>query len=441
MPRSKKNPEETVSAEPSESLEAAPKPKAKKKTLKTCEAAPSHKKEHSGILQAEVNIGTAGHVDHGKTSLTKALTGKWTDTHSEELKRGISIRLGYADATFYEYEGLPAPQKYGALPEKDGKKGKILRKVSFVDAPGHETLMTTMLSGASLLDGALLVIAANEPCPQPRTAEHLMALHIAGVHHIVVAQNKVDLVTPERANESHNEIKKFLNDYGYASAPIVPVSANFNVNIDLLIQMLQEHVPTPKHERSVPLKMHISRSFDVNKPGTEISELKGGVLGGSITHGILSPGQTVEVTPGLSGKPFTLTVQSIQISEGLLSEAHAGGLIAIGTQLDPGITNMDKLKGQILCEPGSLPAPTESVLIEWNELPRLLGDKLPFPHVNELFVLTIGTNTVVGEIISIKKKMIDLQLKGKTVCEKGQKIAISRRDKAAWRLAGWGVVQ
>ncbi|HDH28209.1 MAG TPA: translation initiation factor IF-2 subunit gamma, partial [Euryarchaeota archaeon] len=121
-----------------------------------------------------------GHVDHGKTTLTQALSGVWTDVHSEELKRGISIRLGYADATFRKCPKCDEPTCYTT--EKkcpvDGSKTEVLRTVSFVDSPGHETLMATMLSGGALMDGAVLVIAANESCPQPQTKEHLMALDV-----------------------------------------------------------------------------------------------------------------------------------------------------------------------------------------------------------------------------------------------------------------------
>ena len=136
----------------------------------------------------EVSIGTVGHVDHGKTSLVFSLTGKWADTHSEEMKRGITIRLGYADAVFYK-EG----SSYTTKP-KDKSDAKVLRKASFVDAPGHESLMATMLSGATIMDGALLLIAANEDCPQPQTREHLMALQIVGIKNVVIVQNKIDLV-------------------------------------------------------------------------------------------------------------------------------------------------------------------------------------------------------------------------------------------------------
>ena len=176
-------------------------------------------------MQADMNIGMLGHVDHGKTTLTKALTGKWTDTHSEEIKRGISIRLGYADARIYECKKCnilsPKPEC-----SKCGGKAELLRKISIVDAPGHETLMTTVISATSILDGVIFLIAANEPCPQPQTMEHLLVLNSTGVKKIIVVQTKIDLVTKEKALENYKQIKKFLKGTAAENAPIIPVSAN-----------------------------------------------------------------------------------------------------------------------------------------------------------------------------------------------------------------------
>ncbi len=145
-------------------------------------------------IQPEINIGMVGHVDHGKTTLVKALSGIWTDTHSEEIKRGITIRLGYANAAFYKCEKC---KKLGLSPKCSCKgKAKLLRKVSFVDAPGHESLMATMLSGATIMDGAILLIAANEKCPQPQTREHLMALKISGIKIRAAATNSKAIGVP-----------------------------------------------------------------------------------------------------------------------------------------------------------------------------------------------------------------------------------------------------
>ena len=145
----------------------------------------------------EVNIGMVGHVDHGESTLTKLLTGVKTDYFSEEIKRGISIKLGYADTPIYRCpEGFPT--RYSVNPADCGKGGVVERVVSFVDSPGHESLMATMLSGAAIMDGAIMVIAANEKCPKPQTREHLTALNFLGIRNIVIVQNKIDLVTEER---------------------------------------------------------------------------------------------------------------------------------------------------------------------------------------------------------------------------------------------------
>ncbi|HLC74747.1 MAG TPA: GTP-binding protein, partial [Candidatus Nanoarchaeia archaeon] len=177
----------------------------------------------SDKIQPEVNIGLVGHVDHGKTTLTERLSGKWTDTHSEELRRGITIRLGYADTVFVKTKDGKYTTEHVAKLEK--KEYTILRKISLVDAPGHESLMATMLAGSTIIDGALLLVSAAEECPQPQTREHIMALQIAGIKNIIVLQNKIDLVSEEEALANYKQIKEFLKSTNYENAPIIPISA------------------------------------------------------------------------------------------------------------------------------------------------------------------------------------------------------------------------
>ncbi|MEM4516579.1 MAG: translation initiation factor IF-2 subunit gamma, partial [Desulfurococcaceae archaeon] len=205
------------------------------------------------IKPPEVNIGVVGHVDHGKTTLVQALTGIWTARHSKELERGMTIFLGYADGNIAYCSSLNPPEAYTTdLVCSDGSEARLLRRVSYVDAPGHEAYMTTMLSGAMIVDGAILVVAANEPCPQPQTVEHLMALEILGVKNIIIVQNKIDVVSKEKAIKNYQEILSFIKGTAAENAPIIPVSALHKVNIDVLLQAIQERIPTPQRDLSKP---------------------------------------------------------------------------------------------------------------------------------------------------------------------------------------------
>jgi translation initiation factor 2 subunit 3 len=304
-------------------------------------------------MQADMNIGMLGHVDHGKTTLTEALTGKWTDTHSEEMKRGISIRLGYADARIFHCSKCDL---YGVEEKckKCGGKLKLHRKISIVDAPGHETLMTTVISATSILDGVLFLIAANEECPQPQTTEHLLVLNSTGIKKIIIVQTKIDLVSKEKAIENYKQIKEFLKGTAAEDAPIIPVAANTGLNINTLLRAVDKSMTPHKFDEKADLRMYISRSFDVNKPGAEISKLKGGVLGGSIVQGVLKTGDEIEIKPGLmkkdASKPVsvTTTVQALREEEDDLKSAKPGGLVAVGTLLDPSVTKSDALVGEIV---------------------------------------------------------------------------------------------
>jgi len=332
--------------------------------------------------QPEVNIGMIGHVDHGKTTLTQRLTGKWTDVHSEEIKRGISIKLGYADAAFYKCPKCNEPKCYCTKNKCPtcGSTTELLRVVSFVDSPGHETLMAVMLSGAAIMDGAVLVIAANEPCPQPQTKEHLAALDIVGAKNIVIVQNKIDLVSEKNAIKNYEQILKFVEGTCAEKAPIIPVSAHHDVNIDVLIKTLEEKIPTPKRDKDKPPLMYVARSFDINKPGTRPNELKGGVIGGSLIQGILHKGDEIEIAPGRrmekEGKKtietITTAVNSLITGGKSVEEASPGGLIAIGTGLDPARTKSDSFAGKVAGKSGSLPPTLESFDLSITLLKRVV---------------------------------------------------------------------
>ncbi len=405
--------------------------------------------------QPEVNIGLIGHVDHGKTTLTKALSGKWTDEHSEEVKRGISIKLGYADTTFYKGQDAQGNDVFTSKPKDPRLAGEptLLRRVSFVDAPGHETLMATMLSGAALMDGALLMVAANEKCPQPQTKEHLQALDIVGAQNIVIVQNKIDLVSQERALENYNEIKEFVKGTVAENAPIVPVSAHHDVNLGYLIRTIEEVIPTPPHEPDADPLLLIARSFDINRPGTRPTKLRGGVIGGSLARGTLRVGDDVEIVPGLRVdeggqtvyKPLTTKVTSLFCGNQEVEAAGPGGLIAIGTSLDPAIAKADSLTGRMLGLKEKLPPVLDRITMDVHLLERVVGSaddtEVEPVKVKEPLMLNVGTATTVGLVLRTAGDTVEAALRLAVAAEPGARIAISRRVGGRWRLIGYGILQ
>ena len=405
--------------------------------------------------QPEVNIGLVGHVDHGKTTLTKALSGIWTDTHSEELKRGISIKLGYADTAFYKTsEG----EYYATGRRPDGGKDDVTelqRVISFVDAPGHETLMAIMITGASIMDGAMLMVAANETCPQAQTREHLMALEIAGIDNIVIVQNKIDLVTKERAIESHEEIKSFLKGTIAENAPIIPVSAHHDVNLDVLIHAIEATIPTPDRSEDKRAIMHVARSFDINKPGTRPTKLRGGVIGGSIVEGqfnidddiVIGPGRKIQKGSKVSYEPIQTKVSSMQGGGLSLDNMHAGGLCGMATPLDPAITTADNLSGQVVARVGDLPEVRDAVDILVHLMENMVAGEGEEPspimplRSNEMLMVNVATATSVGVVSNVKKGTATLTLRLPICADSGQRISLSRRVGSRWRLIGHGTIQ
>ncbi|HHE36652.1 MAG TPA: translation initiation factor IF-2 subunit gamma [Candidatus Woesearchaeota archaeon] len=405
--------------------------------------------------QPVLNIGLVGHVDHGKTTLTEKLSGKWTDTHSEELKRGITIRLGYADTVFRKCPKCKGIEAYtvSKICAKHNVPTTFLRKVSFVDAPGHESLMATMLSGATIMDGALLLVAANEPCPQPQTREHLMALKIAGIKHLVVVQNKIDLVTKERAIRNYKEIKEFLKGTEYENAPIIPISAQHRVNIDALIKAIEETIPTPRRDPNANPLLLVARSFDINKPGVTPDKMRGGVLGGAIIRGKLRVGNRIEIRPGrvveeqnkLVAKPIFTTIVSAMTGGVVVNELGPGGSVAIQTTLDPAVVHSDSLTGNLVGLPGRLPRVWYELNLDVHLLDRVVGSREELEvepiKMSEVLLLNVNGEKSIGFVYELGKNSAKCRLKMPLCAEVGDKVTISRRIGTRFRLIGYAIIK
>ena len=397
-----------------------------------------------------INIGTSGHVDHGKTTLIESITGVWTSGHSEELRRGITIKVGYADAAFYKCPNCAPPSNYSAQPKCNlcNSDAELTRVVSFVDSPGHESLMANMLSGGALMDGAILVIAANEKVPQPQTREHLLALQVLGIKNIVIVQNKVDLTERDAAIENYNQIKEFVSGSVAEKAPIIPISAQHKINIDVLIESIEKYIPTPERINNDTGIMHILRSFDINKPGTPIKNIKGGALGGALIQGEFETGNEIEILPGIYNEkknkyePIISKIASLATGAGIVDKVKPGGLVAIGSKLDPSFIKSDSLIGSVIGKPNTLPNTVDEITIDINLFDTAVGTqdmvKVDPIKTKENLRLNIGTAVTTGTVTNSKNQRIEIKIKKPICLMPKSKVAISRRIADRWRLIGAG---
>jgi len=388
----------------------------------------------------ELNVGVVGHIDHGKTTLLSRLTGKFTDTHSEELKRGITIKLGYADLTIFK-QG----DKFNTE-----KKGKPTRYISFIDAPGHEMLMATMLSGAAIIDAAILVIAANEGI-KPQTVEHFMTLQSKKIKNIIIVQNKIDLVSKEQALKNYKEIKEFVKSTLAENAPIIPVSAQQGINIDKILEELCK-IEIPERKINEEPIFLIARSFDINKPGTKIDELSGGILGGILKKGKFKVGDEIEIKPGLNIKKanqeiyqtLTTKIASLRKGDQSVKGVEPGASISIETGLDPFLTKTDSLTGCVAGLKGKLPEITHNIKIKIELFKEVLGSKerknVEPVKTKEMLMLSVNTTITVGTVEKINEDAIELFLNIPVVALKGDNVGIARNLDGHWRLIGWGKI-
>jgi translation initiation factor 2 subunit 3 len=470
--------------------------------------------------QATINVGTIGHVAHGKSTVVKAISGVQTVRFKNELERNITIKLGYANAKIYqgkllkktanntttdEAAAAAATATVAATPTgtvytsrgsshpdvfiEKGREYKLRRHVSFVDCPGHDILMATMLNGAAVMDAALLLIAGNETCPQPQTSEHLAAVEIMRLQHIIILQNKVDLVKPDAALAQQEQIRKFVAGTVADAAPILPISAVLRYNMDIVCEYLVRKIPLPLRDFTSQPRLIVIRSFDVNRPGQDVLNLQGGVAGGSILQGVLRVGDEIEVRPGIVNKqasssstaadksagdaadkekedsagggggekklqmicnPIYSKISSLYAEQNDLQFAVPGGLIGVGTRIDPTLTRADRLVGQVLGLKGQLPDVFSEIEISYYLLRRLLGvktsdggkqAKVQKLTKGEILMVNIGSTATGGCVSAVKGDLARIALTNPVCTEEGEKIALSRRVDRHWRLIGWGQIR
>lgn len=387
--------------------------------------------------QATINIGTAGTVSNGKSTTVRAVTGIRTQRHKKEIEKNLTINLGYANVKIFQdmktgFLSVAKSNVNEMVHPVTGDEMKLVRHISYVDTPGHNSYVATMISGTSLMDSALLIIAANEPkVPTQQCYEHLLALNRAGVSNILVLQNKMDLVSKKEAVDNLNKIREFIAGSPIEDSVILPISAQFGTNIDQVVKYLRHGVGEPMRKLNEPVRITIVRSFDVNKPNCKYTDLIGGVIGGSLTQGVLFVGDWIEIRPGVKmpdGKchPLLAKVVSLYSEKNKMEYAIPGGLIAIGLDIDAGLTRNNVLVGSVAGQPGTLPPVYDKMLIKYAKLRRDV--KLDKIKAGDKIVLSANSAVINAVVEKADKKRVLLKAERVICGDVGMSVALLRND-------------
>lgn len=425
------------------------------------------------IKQPLINIGLLGHVANGKSSLVRTITGEKTSRGDsrcvqKQEKREMTIQIGYSNAKIYQCTNCPKPDCYYStegsnkiVPEctmcHTTQHMILVQFVSFVDCPGHRQLMQNMISGSIVMDAAILVIDSTQTSTQTQTEEHLIAAEIVGInHYIAIAQNKIDLVAKEEKGlEKLYDRVEIIKDLVEGTAadisdtPVIPTSFSpgGSINLKLLLQQIVERAAPNHHPvyKNYPVFIHCIRSFDVNKPGP-LKKLVGGVIGGTIMNGKLSVGDTIEIRPGRrmpdnSFKPIHTMITSLHSGKTSLQVAYPGGLIGIGTTMEPSLTRSDAMVGMCAGLVGTLPEPVTQIELQFQMLTKSIGGDQQSNRIRlssgQIVQLAFGACTVKGKLDSkISKKCFRVILE-KPVCHiDGQSIPVSKNIGGVWSIIG-----
>jgi selenocysteine-specific elongation factor len=337
-------------------------------------------------------IGTAGHVDHGKSTLVEALTGRDPDRWAEEKRRGLTIDLGFAWTTL----------------EPAGE-------VSFVDVPGHERFLKNMLAGIEAIDVALFVVAADEGW-MPQSEEHLAVLHLLGIDSGVIALTKIDIVDPDLAGIVEMEVAERLKGTTLETAPIIPVSAKTGEGIDRLRGELAARVSALRHQGDRP-RLWVDRAFSVRGAGT--------VVTGTLTDGPMRVGEELELLPGQK----QARIRGMQSHEQEIEAAEPGRRLALNLT---GIDRSEAPRGTMLGRPG-----------QWAVSARFTAGVTPARYVDDLsikgaFHLHLGSGAHPATIKRLEGVHALIQLAGALPMRTGDRFIL--RESGRRQVVAGGIV-
>ena len=393
--------------------------------------------------QPILNIGCLGSVSDGKSTTVFQLTGIKTQKDSREQTRNITIKQGYANMKIWK----DSNGKYSTTNSSEKKEDcELAHHISFVDCPGHQTLILTMLSSVSLMKGALVVVSAAEDIrTKPQLIQHLAAAKIAGLTKLIIIFNKLDLVTKEVALERYEQLNALLAELEIVPSYIIPTALSRKIGLQNVINAIMELFPPTSTIVEEDTEFKITRSFDINKPGINWDAVKGGIIGGGLITGKLKVGDAIEIRPGLIGKtagnitasPIITTVLSMETDKIPLDNIRPGGLIGIATNVDPYYTKDDKLTGQIVGLLGTLPSIYTEIKLE-PTLTTIFGGNWT-PQIKDKMFLQIGNVNTESELINITKSKFTFKL-SKPCCIKNDSLIIicQPSDNDALKIVGYG---
>lgn len=399
--------------------------------------------------QPVLNVGMLGSVSDGKSTCVRALTGIKTQRHSSEKTRNITIKPGYANLKIWSdgkkfYSTDSKPNNYQA----GGKECELAHHLSFVDCPGHQELILTMLGSIKLMNAVIVVVSAADPIDKkPQLIQHLAAIKLSGLDNIIVCLNKLDLVSKEVGMERYQELQKLLKSYDIVPKNIIPTSFNKNIGVSWLLEEILTHFHAPD-ETDDDARFLATRSFDINKAGSDWTEIKGGVIGGSLFNGTIQVNDTIEIRPGICGKgkdgklisqPIKSKILSVKTDQEELDKIFPGGLMGIGTDIDPYYCKDDMLAGNMIGLEGTLPSVYDSVELKYNIIEDFGGSWKP--KMNDSMFLQIGTLSISSIITQVNKKTIKLNLSRPACIDKDMNIMVSHKEDGIMKIVASGTLK
>ena len=407
--------------------------------------------------QPIINIGTLGSVSDGKSTLIYQLTGIKTQKHSSEKNRNITIKAGYANLKIWKCNICSElystdSDKYNYicnncldLDSEIESNCSLVNHISFVDCPGHQELILTMLGSVSLMKGVIVVVSAAEPIKKkPQLIQHLKALKLANINKIIICFNKLDLISKEIAIERKKELDDLLLELNITPNIIIPTSFNKKIGLSSILRYIMElYNPSNIINENINNKtlFRITRTFDINKPGISWENVKGGVLGGGLIDGSLKIGDEIEIRPGIilkdkTHKPIITKILSLKTDKINLTSITPGGLIGIETTIDPYYCKNDMLIGNIIGHVGELPKVYKEIKLNYTKLEDF--DGLWEPKNNDIVYLQIGN-------ISTEAKLIDstsmyLSLLNPVCIETNIIILVCKKELNTLIIVGYGYI-